>query len=75
MIPEGHRNNFSNMINAAKRGRLALMECTDKKTGEPRYVICMVNKLKGDYEFVPVGHLFEGDNPYDQYDPPKTEET
>lgn len=72
-IPEGHRANFNNMLEAAKAGRVALVECTDKKTREPRYVICMVNTdpETTEIEMVPVGHMFEGDSPYDQYEPPR----
>ena len=71
-IPKGHRTNFENMQDAARNNRLALMECTCARTGEPRYVICMVNQHDdGDYEFMPIGHMFEGDNPYDAYLPPE----
>ncbi|MDE1918837.1 MAG: hypothetical protein KGH96_22535 [Sphingomonadales bacterium] len=68
-IPDGHRANFNTLLHAAKQGDLALMECTDAQTGEPRYVICAVGRECGDYLFVPFGHLHDGD-PYEAYLPP-----
>lgn len=40
MIPDHARANFQTLLRAAERGDLALMECMDAATGEPRYVIC-----------------------------------
>lgn len=51
-----------------RTGHLALMECADAVTGEPRYVICAVGG-DGNYVFTPFGHLADG-NPYDAYVPP-----
>jgi hypothetical protein len=39
-IPEYARVNFNTLLRAAACGDLALLECTDAMTGEPRYVIC-----------------------------------
>ncbi len=41
-------------------GNLALMECLDAATGNPRYVICAVGRDDGDYVFTPFGHLADG---------------
>lgn len=69
-IPHHARANFNTLLRAAEDGSLALMECTDTVTGEPRYVICAVGRDDGDYVFTPFGHLADG-NPYDAYRPPE----
>ena len=71
MIPDHARANFQTLLRAAESGDLALMECADAATGEPRYVICAVGLHDGDYMFTPFGHLADG-NPYDAYLPPDT---
>jgi hypothetical protein len=38
-IPDHARENFETLLRAAADGNLALMECADALTGEPRYVI------------------------------------
>ena len=68
-IPDHIRTNFDTLLRAAANGHLALMECTDAITGEPRYVICAVGREGTDYLFTPFGHLADG-NPYDAYLPP-----
>ncbi|GLK47016.1 MULTISPECIES: DUF6117 family protein [Novosphingobium] len=68
-IPEAHAANFQTLLDAASQGHLALMECTDAVTGEPRYVICAVGHDEGEYVMTPFGHLHDG-NPYQAYIPP-----
>jgi hypothetical protein len=68
-IPDYISKNFDTLLRAASNGNLALMECTDAITGEPRYVICAVGREGTDYLFTPFGHLADG-NPYDAYLPP-----
>jgi hypothetical protein len=70
-IPDYARANFQTLLRAAGSGDLALMECTDAKTGEPRYVICAVGRDDGDYVFTPFGHLADGD-PFEIDRPPET---
>lgn len=65
-IPDYIATNFDTLLRAASDGNLALMECTDAITGEPRYVICAVGREGTDYVFTPLGHLADG-NPYDAY--------
>lgn len=43
-IPDHARANFTTLLRAAADGNLALMECADAATGEPRYVICAVGR-------------------------------
>lgn len=81
-IPDGYRINFETLVRAAQNGDLALMECTNKKTGKPVYVITAVNDPKiervtkleepdENYEFVPLAQMFDK-SPYDTLDPPTT---
>lgn len=68
-IPDAYRRNFQTLLQAAEAGDLALMECADAATGEPRYVICAVGREGADYLFTPFGHLHDG-NPFEAYVPP-----
>jgi len=68
-IPDHARANFQTLLRAAADDALALMECADAKTGEPRYVVCAVGRDGTDFIFTPFGHLADG-NPYDAYLPP-----
>lgn len=68
-IPAGHRANFETLLRAAREDSLALLECRDARTGEPRYVICAVGHDGEAYLFTPFGH-FQDSNPYEAYLPP-----
>ena len=68
-IPDHARANFEILLRAAADGNLALMECVDALTGEPRYVICAVGRDGTEFVFTPLGHLADG-NPFDAYLPP-----
>ncbi|OOO27815.1 hypothetical protein BS627_03655 [Agrobacterium salinitolerans] len=68
-IPDRARTNFETLLRAASDGNLALMECLDASTREPRYVLCAVGRNGGEYVFTPFGHLADGD-PYGAYLPP-----
>lgn len=70
-IPDFARTNFNTLLRAAASGDLALLECTDAVTGEPRYVVCAVRRDSGEFLMTPFGHLAPG-NPYDAYLPPET---
>ncbi|MFF0924278.1 DUF6117 family protein [Rhizobium leguminosarum] len=72
-IPDYARLNFDTLLRAASGGNLALMECLDAATREPRYVVCDVARRDGEYAFTPFGHLAEG-NPYDAYLPPDADD-
>ena len=69
-IPAHASTNFQTLLRAAADGNLALMECLDARTGNPRYVICAVGRDNGDYVFTPFGHLADG-NPFEIYRPPE----
>lgn len=68
-LAQGHIANFKTLGKAFENDDVALMECTDAKTGESIAVICMVNRVAGDIEFVPVARMFNG-NPYEEVIPP-----
>lgn len=68
-IPDHARANFDTLLRAARDRNLALMECLDAETREPRYVLCAVGRSDGDFVFTPFGHLAP-DNAYDAYLPP-----
>lgn len=68
-IPDHARTNFDTLLRASGDGNLALMECLDAETREPRYVICAVGRNDGDVVFTPFGHLAAG-NPFEAYLPP-----
>lgn len=63
------RKNFNTLLDAARAGHLALVECTDKVTGRYVATICACNE-GAEIEMVPLAKLFDG-NPYDELDPPK----
>jgi hypothetical protein len=68
-IPDHARTNFNTLLRAAEAGDLALVECTDAVTGEPRYVLAAIAREGGTYMMTPFGHLAPG-NPFDAYVPP-----
>lgn len=68
-IPDHARTNFDTLLRTASDGNLALMECLDAYTGEPRYVVCAVGRSQGEFVFTPFGHLATG-NSYAAYLPP-----
>ncbi|MCZ7977533.1 DUF6117 family protein [Agrobacterium salinitolerans] len=68
-IPDHARANFDTLLRAASDGNLALIECLDASTREPRYVLCAVGRSDGEYVFTPFGHLAD-DDPYGAYLPP-----
>ncbi len=68
-IPDYARANFNTLLRAAAAGDLALVECADAVTGDPRYVLCAVGRDDGDYVMTPFGHLAPG-NPFETYLPP-----
>lgn len=68
-IPDHARTNFDTLLRTASEGNLALLECLDAATREPRYVLCAVSRSEDEYVFTPFGHLADG-NPYEAYLPP-----
>lgn len=75
MIPKPYRDNFNTLLRAARQGRLALLECTDKQTGKPAYMVTAVGDVPGstDKVFSPFARMVDG-NPYELFDPPSVPE-
>ena len=69
MIPQPYRDNFNTLQQAFSNGAACLLECHERETGRPVYVLCAVNRSGTDYEMVPFARLFD-DNPYDLLAPP-----
>lgn len=72
-IDKSHKANFDTLLAAAGNGDLALMECKNAKTGAPVVALCAVDRDGGDFVFVPLAKLFDG-NPYEELVPPNFEE-
>lgn len=69
MIPTPYCTNFGTLRRAFDDGAVCLVECRERATGKPAYVICAVSRPGMDYELVPFARLFD-DNPYDLLAPP-----
>ncbi len=69
MIPQPYRDNFNTLHRAFGDGAACLLECHDRATGRPAYVICAANHDGGTIELVPFARLFD-DNPYELLSPP-----
>jgi len=72
-IAEGYKANFHTLTRAFDNEQVCLMECTDKITKNKVMVICAIQMVDGEYEMVPFAKLFDG-NPYEELDPPMSEE-
>lgn len=68
MIAKGHKANFETMKRAFAAGHVAIMECSDAKTGAPVIVVCATQYRDGQCEFVPLAKMFDG-NPYEELVP------
>jgi hypothetical protein len=75
-ILEGYKKNFETLQKAADNGDLALMECTDRKTGQIVNVVCAVERHpetpEEEYHMIPLAKMFDG-NPYEELNPPMVE--
>ena len=68
-IPKAYSNNFETLQRAQDNGDLALVECTDAKTGKPVYTLCAMQPAGDGYLMVPLAKMFDG-NPYEELVPP-----
>lgn len=69
MIPQPHRDNFDTLSRAFDDGATCLLECRERTTGRPAYVICAVSRRGAACELVPFARLFDN-NPYEVLSPP-----
>lgn len=69
-LQEWQKNNFNTILRAAHNDDLALLDCTDAKTGEQVPTLVAVSRdEEGNYTFTPLARLFSGD-PYEEVLPP-----
>lgn len=64
-LAPGHVSNFETLREAFAAGRICLVECRDKNSGESVAVLCAVNQVGDETEMVPFARMFNG-NPYDE---------
>lgn len=69
MIPKPYCDNFNTLHRAFRDGDACVVECREKATGSPAFVICAVNRHDTDDELVPFARLFDA-NPYELLAPP-----
>lgn len=69
-IPEHIRQNFQTLLNAVENNDVALLECTDKQTGEPVYTVVAVTHDGDEYILTPFARMFSTD-PYEELNPPE----
>ena len=72
-LKEGDRTNFETLTHTFAQRDIALVECTDAKAGEYVAVLCVVQFVDGQYEFVPLARPFMG-NPCEEVNPPPAED-
>lgn len=68
-LKPGHVSNFETLRHAFAEGRICLVECRDKKSGESVAVLCALNRVGEETELVPFARMFNG-NPYDELHDP-----
>ena len=74
-ISDGYKSNFETLIEAARAGDLAVMECVDRNTGKPVMTICAVERMVNErIRFVPLAKLFSGDPYKELMDPAEVDE-
>lgn len=69
-LNKADKENLKTVIEAAKSGRLALLECINLHTGKETPVLVAVNPDGDEYEFVPMALFFREESPYDFLRPP-----
>lgn len=70
-ITDVERKNYDTLMRAAKDGNVALVECTDKRTGERVPVLCAMgwDADKQEHLITPFALLFDGTQ-YEWLEPP-----
>ena len=72
-LPDYARANFETLARAFASGHAALVDCTDRRTGEQVPTVCAVAFDGEQYVITPFARLFTMD-PYDDLLPPGAEE-
>ena len=68
-LRQGDKSNFHTLERAMEAGRACLMDARRKSDGKSVALICALNQSEGQYEFVPLAVMIEG-NPYELFEPP-----
>lgn len=71
-IPNGARENFRTLCDAANTDRICLLSVFDATVGEPATLVCAVNLYEGDdqpFELIPLAMMI-GENAYSRFIPP-----
>jgi uncharacterized protein DUF6117 len=68
-LQDGVKQNFNTLSRAFNEDSVALLECTDNKTGETIPVVCAVHMEGEEYVLTPIAKMFTG-NPYEEVSPP-----
>lgn len=69
MLAKHHQQNLQTLLQAARNGHLAVVECQDKATGQPVAILCALSPAGEEVDIVPFARMFAG-NPYDELNPP-----
>lgn len=68
-LRDGDKTNFETLCKAIMAGQCALVQSTDKATGEYRALLVAMNRHGDETEMVPLAQMVVG-NPYDDYTDP-----
>lgn len=68
-IVQQHQENFNTLKRAFADGKVCIMDCIEKATGEHVAVICSMYQEGKDIEFTPFARFFNG-NPYEMLTSP-----
>ncbi len=69
-VLDPHRENFDTMKRASAEGRLALLVCKDRQTGEEVPLICIVNDGDGEYVLHPIALMLDQATVFERYEGP-----
>ncbi len=69
-IPKGTAKNFQTLKNAQSNDHLALLRAYDKKEGKEVTLICAMNLVEDEYDFIPLAIMIE-ENPFERFEPPE----
>ena len=73
-IGNSYVHNFETLKRAFRHGTVALLDCQDRRTGNPVVVVAAVSPHgDGTVEMVPLARMFDG-NPYEELDPPNPDD-
>lgn len=69
-IPESTATNFQTILSANSTDRLCLVRVFDTLLAKDTTVICAINQIDKEFEFVPLAIMIE-ENPFERFEPPE----